>query len=86
MNRDVNEKGLKLDKQNHLPLILTAASDALPAQQQFADLIACQAEIDPEALLSWELRQFININEWRTTTPLASLSTKNTQTKTRWRQ
>ena len=55
MNREVNEKGLKLDKQTGLPLILATLSEELPAQQQFTELIAQQAGIDTDALLSWEL-------------------------------
>lgn len=55
MNRDVNEKGLKLDKQTSLPLILATISNDLPPQQQFAELIAQQADIAVDALLSWEL-------------------------------
>ena len=45
MDRQVNEQGLKLDKQTQIPPLLGAASDELPAQQQFRQLLADQAQL-----------------------------------------
>jgi len=58
MDRQVNDKGLKLEKQNQLPPLLGAAADELPAQQQFRQLLSEQADIEPEQILSWELNLF----------------------------
>ncbi|MEL0081619.1 MAG: M18 family aminopeptidase, partial [Gammaproteobacteria bacterium] len=58
MNRHVNEKGLLLDKQTQLPPVLAAASDELPAQQQFKQMLAAEAGVDPDDLVSWELNLF----------------------------
>lgn len=57
MDRQVNTKGLLLDKQTQLPPLLGAA-DELPGQQQFRQLLADQAEIEPDQILSWELNLF----------------------------
>ena len=55
MNRAVNEEGLKLHKQNELPLILSAwADDSLP-HAYFSDLLQQQAACDAERILSWDL-------------------------------
>ena len=55
MNRAVNEDGLKLHKQNELPLILSAwADDSLP-QAYFAQLLQQQSGCDAERILSWDL-------------------------------
>jgi aspartyl aminopeptidase len=57
MNRDVNEQGLKFNKQTELPLIVgtldkSAAGDADAAWRQ---LLAAQAQVAAADLLSWEL-------------------------------
>ena len=55
MNRGVNDDGLKLHKQNELPLILSAlAQDCLP-QAYFSQLLQEQAGCDIERILSWDL-------------------------------
>ena len=55
MNRGVNDDGLKLHKQNELPLILSAlAQDCLP-QAYFSHLLQEQAGCDIERILSWDL-------------------------------
>jgi aspartyl aminopeptidase len=54
MNRGVNEDGLKLHKQNELPLILAAANEQLP-QDYFYSLLALAAKLTPEQILSWDL-------------------------------
>jgi aspartyl aminopeptidase len=55
MNRAVNEEGLKLHKQNELPLILSAmAGECLP-QACFSALLQQQSGCDAERILSWDL-------------------------------
>lgn len=57
MNRGVNEDGLKLHKQNELPLILAAADLQLP-QDYFYSLLALAAGLTPEQILGWELNVY----------------------------
>jgi aspartyl aminopeptidase len=53
MNRDVNEQGLKLNKQTELPLLLARADgDPLTA---FKRPLADALQVDPSDLLTWEL-------------------------------
>ncbi|SFM21161.1 M18 family aminopeptidase [Nitrosomonas communis] len=55
MNRGVNEDGLKLHKQNELPLLFAQlASDQLP-QTYFLTLLAQAADISASQILSWDL-------------------------------
>ncbi len=54
MNRQVNEEGLKLHKQNELPLILSALSEQLPSDY-FSKLLQQQSGIDCSEILSWDL-------------------------------
>lgn len=54
MNREVNESGLKFNKQNELPLLLGVA-DGIPADDAFRALLAERAGVAVEDLLSWEL-------------------------------
>ena len=55
MNRMVNEEGLKLHKQNELPLILsTLAQECLP-QTYFLELLKGQTACEIERILSWDL-------------------------------
>jgi len=55
MNRTVNEDGLKLHKQNELPLILsTWAEESLP-QAYFSELLQRQLACPAERILSWDL-------------------------------
>ena len=55
MNRTVNEDGLKLHKQNELPLILsTWAEESLP-QAYFSELLQQQSVCPAERILSWDL-------------------------------
>ncbi len=63
MNRDVNEQGLKLNKQTELPLILGQLGEGPgerpgerdDAQAQLRKLLADAAQADAADLLSWEL-------------------------------
>jgi len=55
MNRDVNEQGLKLNKQTELPLILAQLNEGEDAEAQLRKLLADAAQADAADLLSWEL-------------------------------
>lgn len=55
MNRTVNEDGLKLHKQNELPLILSALSEQQLLPDYFLSLMQQQSGIDPVRILSWDL-------------------------------
>ncbi len=55
MNREVNEKGLVLNKQTGLPLIYGHAADSAIAQQLLLQQLAAVLEIAPEAIFSWDL-------------------------------
>ncbi|HAC35341.1 MAG TPA: M18 family aminopeptidase [Gammaproteobacteria bacterium] len=63
MNREVNTKGLVLDRQDQLPPLLGAVSEELPLQNEFRQLLADQLREDGETLdaqeiVSWELLLF----------------------------
>jgi len=55
MNRAVNEEGLKLHKQNELPLILSILAEECIPQACFSALLQQQSGIDAERILSWDL-------------------------------
>ena len=55
MNRTVNEEGLKLHKQNELPLILSVLADECLPQAYFSELMQQQSGCDAERILSWDL-------------------------------
>ncbi len=55
MNREVNEGGLKFNKQTELPLLFGVADKDGKADQRFRDLLAKRLALDPEALLTWDL-------------------------------
>lgn len=55
MNRAVNEDGLKLHKQNELPLILSVLAEECLPQAYFTQLIQQQSGCDAERILSWDL-------------------------------
>ncbi|MDX8399028.1 MAG: M18 family aminopeptidase [Gallionellaceae bacterium] len=58
MNRDVNEKGLKLNKQTELPLILGQLGEDEDAETLLRKLLADAAQADAADLLSWELTAY----------------------------
>jgi len=58
MNREVNEKGLLLNKQNELPLLFGESEPGIAAEQQFLSLIAKQAGVEVEDILTFELNVF----------------------------
>jgi aspartyl aminopeptidase len=55
MNREVNEQGLKLNKQTELPLILGLLNEGDNAEAQLRKLLADAVQADAADLLSWEL-------------------------------
>ena len=55
MNRTVNEEGLKLHKQNELPLILSALAQECLPQSYFSELLQEQSVCEAERILSWDL-------------------------------
>jgi aspartyl aminopeptidase len=55
MNRTVNEEGLKLHKQNELPLILSVLAEECIPQAFFSALLQQQSGCDTARILSWDL-------------------------------
>ncbi len=55
MNREVNENGLKFNKQTELPLVLDLAGDGPVDDGCFHGLLAAQLAVAPADILSWEL-------------------------------
>ncbi|HEX6733389.1 MAG TPA: M18 family aminopeptidase [Azonexus sp.] len=55
MNREVNEAGLKFNKQTELPLLLGVAADGVTAEARFRQPLADQLGVAPAELLTWEL-------------------------------
>jgi len=58
MNRDVNEQGLKLNKQNELPLTFGLAESAWPADEQFLNYLSGASHSEASDILTWELNVF----------------------------
>ena len=54
MNREVNEAGLKFNKQTELPLLL-GVGDGAGAEARFRQQLADRLGVDPADLLTWEL-------------------------------
>ena len=55
MNREVNESGLKFNKQTELPLLLGMSNDEQKAEAQFRRPLAEALDVAPENLMTWEL-------------------------------
>lgn len=55
MNREVNEQGLKLNKQTELPLILGQLGEGADAEAHLRRLLADAVQAEAADLLSWEL-------------------------------
>jgi aspartyl aminopeptidase len=55
MNREVNDKGLLLNKQTGLPLIFGYAADTAEAYQLLSQTIASPLNIDANSIISWDL-------------------------------
>lgn len=58
MNREVNEQGLKLNKQTELPLIFGLTTDAQTARTQFLGHIASTLNVNIDDILTYELNVF----------------------------
>jgi aspartyl aminopeptidase len=58
MNRKVNEEGLKLHKQNELPLILSVTVEEQLSQKFFYQVLEKASGINAEHILSWELNVY----------------------------
>lgn len=55
MNREVNDKGLVLNKQTGLPLIFGFAADSDEAQTQLTDALATQLQVEAADIITWDL-------------------------------
>lgn len=58
MNREVNEGGLKFNKQTELPLLLGVSDDETKAEARFRQPIAELLNVAPDDLLTWELNAY----------------------------
>ena len=58
MNREVNEQGLKLNKQTELPLIFGLIEESLGAEQVFLKTLADELKVLASDILTWELNVF----------------------------
>lgn len=58
MNREVNEKGLLLNKQTGLPLIFGFATDSTEAHAQLTEALAKELSINPTDILTWDLNVY----------------------------
>jgi aspartyl aminopeptidase len=58
MNREVNDKGLKLNKQTELPLIFGESEDGTAAEQQFLNHIADALKVTVSEIINFELNVF----------------------------
>lgn len=58
MNRNVNEDGLKLNKQTELPLLLGNISEAFSPAEQFRALLAHEAGAEAGDIINWELQVY----------------------------
>lgn len=55
LNREVNDKGLKLNKQTHLPPILQMAQKNLDSEKVLKDLVARELKRKPDEIVSLDL-------------------------------
>lgn len=58
MNREVNSKGLHLDKQTQLPLIFGYAADSAEAKKQLDLVIGAHLNVNPADILNWDLNVY----------------------------
>ena len=58
MNREVNDKGLRFDKQNELPLLFAMAAAGTTAEAQFMAAVAHELQVEADAILSWDLNVY----------------------------
>jgi len=55
LNREVNEQGLRFEPQEELPLLLGMLDSQIPADERFKKLVAAEAGVEPDQIVSWEL-------------------------------
>jgi aspartyl aminopeptidase len=58
MNREVNEQGLKLHKQNELPLIFALVQPGTTPEARFLGLLAGALDVAAEDILTWEFNLY----------------------------
>lgn len=58
LNRNVNDDGLKLHKQNELPLLMSTLSEEQLPADYFLNLLQQQSGIDASSILSWDLAAY----------------------------
>lgn len=58
MNREVNDQGLKLHRQNELPLLLGLAAEGQDAETRLRVLLAQAAQVEADDILSWDLAAY----------------------------
>ena len=58
MNREVNDHGLKFNKQNELPLIFGFATDTAQAHARFLELVGTALEVESRDILTWEFNVY----------------------------
>lgn len=58
MNREVNEKGLKFNKQTELPLLFSETVDDVEADTQFLEKIATLLKVEVKDIINFELNVF----------------------------
>src|SRR5690606_16814903 len=58
MNREVNDQGLKLHKQNELPLVFSFSKDNETAVQDFKQLLASRLSVEASRILNWEINVY----------------------------
>ena len=58
MNREVNEQGLKFNRQTELPLLLGLASEGQEAEAKLRALLADADQVEAGDILSWELAAY----------------------------
>jgi aspartyl aminopeptidase len=58
MNREVNEKGLKFNKQTELPLLFGESAEGLEADAQFLEKIATLLKVEIKDIINFELNVF----------------------------
>jgi len=58
MNREVNEQGLKLNKQNELPLIFSLTQQGVTPEARFLEYLGSALEVVARDILTWELNLY----------------------------
>jgi aspartyl aminopeptidase len=58
MNREVNEAGLKLNKQTELPLLFAISADSDDAEHVFGSFLAECLRVSADAILAWDIGVF----------------------------